>query len=671
MSSRKNPKKLNFLHGHERLEELVEHLHLHHKKKKKNWLGLIWRILAWFFISVFLLGLILAGFLFFRYRNFYDLALSGKSGLESSLLSAKEQNFEEMLSNSQTAAGSFSELLSEIQKLRHNFILKRIKLADGELADLENLLNSLELVSKSMEKVAVIGQELKGVMSGRSGSNFAEFSRDEKRRLLKMIYESGPELNGVKADLELSLLDLERIQGKGVLLPLKGRIAQAKTQLGDSLFFLSKMTLASELLPEFAGYPEKSDFLVLFQNSDELRPTGGFLGTYGILSTDSGDIIRFDTHDIYHMDMPMEAIKKFSVVPPDPIKLYLNNKWFMRDANWSPDWPTASEQILWFYKQEDALLPPKNQINNFKGEFSGVVGITPDFVKTLLSIIGPVTVNGATYTADNFSHLLEYKVEQDYVNQDISSWERKEVIGSILEEIKVKAFNLPYYAWADAFKKIDQGVAAKNVQVYLKNKYLNGLVKEMNMGGEIKNTDNDYLMIVDANLGARKTDSVMTKSAVYEVQQRVDGLYAKVTINYAHGGKIDWRTDNYKTYTRIYVPKDSRLLKISGLTKGKAEVGEEAGKEYFGGFFSVNAGGAGVLTFEYKLPTTLEDKVKNGKYQLYIQKQAGNRLNKIKVDLKTINAIKSYEPVSTELKGQNNLIWSSALPSDKEFIASF
>jgi hypothetical protein len=665
MFGKKKNKRIDFLAGHEKIEELIDHLHLH-RKKRRNWLPLIAKTFLWSLISIVLLALISGGILAWRYREVYGLAISGKNSLEKSLLSAKLQNFDEMLQNSQDAEAYFSELLADIRALRDNFLLKRIWLADNELSDLEHLLRALSLVSSSMEKAALVGQEFKNVMSGQKGASFTEFSRDDKQTLLKMIYEFGPEMNGVKANLELALLEIDNIRGNGILAPLRGKISDARNQVESTSVFLGQMSLASELLPEISGYPQKSAFLVLFQNSDELRPTGGFLGTYGILETDTGDIARFDTHDIYHMDMPLEATKKFNITPPDPIRLYLNNKWYLRDSNWSPDWPTAAEQILWFYKQEDALLPPKNQINNFDGEFNGVIGITPELVKTMLSIIGPVTVAGETYDQNNFTSLLEYKVEQDYVNQDISSWERKEVIGDILEEIKIRMFNLPYSSWQYAFQRLSDSAAARDLQIYFKDKYLNDLAKEMGLGGEIKESAGDYWLAVDANLGARKSDAVVVKTAKYQVRRAVDGLYAKLTLNYAHGGTIDWRTDDYKTYTRIYAPAGSRLIKISGIAKGKAESSEENGKAVFGAFFDIKAGSSGSAVFEYKLPNYIEEQVKNGEYKLYIQKQAGSRLSGVEVDFDIGSRVKSYEPENAELKGQNNLIWSTNLLFDRE-----
>jgi hypothetical protein len=663
-------KKIDFLSAHSRLDDLINNLPFH-RRPKKNWPAIIAKFLFRFFIAVIILSVVSGGILLWRYRGLYDLAISGKNSLEETIASAKGQDFGKMLSSAQAATDYFSRFLSEVKAMRANIILKRLSLADNELADLEHLLKALELVSRSLERTALIGQEISNVSSGIRGNNFSEFSLEEKKFLLKTIYESGPELNGVKANIDLALMEIQAIKGYGILRPLKKKIKEAEGRMMDASEAVGRISLASELAPEIFGYPKQSAFLVLFQNSDELRPTGGFLGTYGILETFNGDIVRFDTHDIYHMDMPLEAGKKMSLVPPEPIKLYLNNKWYMRDSNWSPDWPTSAEKVLWFYYKEDALLPAKDQINRFNGQFDGVVAITPDVVKTLLSIIGPVTVKGETYDQNNFTNLLEYKVEQDYANQDVSSWKRKEVIGDILKEIKIRLFNLPHSQWPDLYQKFFASGEKREIQVYLKDKYLNGLVQEIGWGGEMKSFDGDYWFSVDANLGARKSDSIVVKKAEYQVRNSSDGLRAKLTLNYSHGGKIDWRTDDYKTYTRVYVPAGSRLIKVSGIAKGKAEVGEENGKTFFGGFFNIKAGTSGQAVFEYKLPDDLSQKAKKGEYQLYIQKQAGSRLNDVKVDFDAGYKVKSYDAAGGILNGQNNLIWSSQLLKDKELKIEF
>lgn len=666
---KKKHKKIDFLKANERLEDLVKSLYQHHKKKQGNVFLSFLKFSAIFVLIVFILSGLVAGVLFFKFKNIYDLALSAKASLNSSVNSARNKDFGGMGENSLAAESSFTALAAELSALRRNIIFKNLGIGEKELNDIDYIIASAGVVSHSLTKAALIGDQFNRLMGGNFGASFSEFTLEQKGALLKFIYESGPELNGVKADLELASLNMERVDGGGMLSPFREKIFELKGQLKKASTLMSQAVLASELMPEFFGYPDQSTFLVLFQNNDELRPTGGFLGTYGILQAKNGDIVRFDSHDIYHMDEPMEAGHLLSIVPPEPIRKYLNKTWYMRDANWSPDWPTSAEQIIWFYNKENALLPAKNQINNFTGEFNGVIAITPDFVESLLTLIGPVIVNGEQFNKDNFTTVLQYKVEQDFAAQNVTSWQRKEIVGKILEEIKKKIFNLNYSQWPAAAEKITAAIAQKDVLLYFKNNYLEELAVELNVGGEIKATEGDYLMLIDSNMAALKTDAVMQRNISYQLRQKPDGLYADLKIVYKNTGKADWRTSDYKNYARIYLPSGSEIKSATGFSVPDKTY-KEADKTVVAGLFYVRLGKSATLDISYKLPASLAKQFSQGNYQLYVQKQPGNKVNSLKVDVMAPTAIKSYNPAGAKVEGAN-IIWSSALETDKEFNLNF
>jgi len=73
------------------------------------------------------------------------------------------------------------------------------------------------------------------------------------------------------------------------------------------------------------------------------------------------------------------------------------------------------------------------------------------------------------------------------------------------------------------------------------------------------------------------------------------------------------------------------------------------------------------LDLEYKLPVNLADNYVQGRYNLYLQKQPGKKVENVKVDFKTISGIESYDPVSGAEIVDNKIIWSSDLETDKEF----
>jgi hypothetical protein len=638
------------------------------RRRQRKFFYFLKYFVAFLFIAVFIF-IIFSGNLFVSCFRVYQCASSGKNNLAEAVRLIEEKKFFEAKEFSKRAEGDFSLAVGNLETAKGSFFPSLIPAMASQFDDCEYLVKTGEILSRAVSQGAVVGGELNNLFSGESEPSFSSLNSAEKGKILKLIYESGPELNGLRANLDLAFSNLEKVRFRGILWFFRNKINKAKDQLSEGRTLVSEVMPLVEMLPALAGYPNKTSFLILLQNNDELRPTGGFLGTYGILEVKNGDIDRFDTHDIYHLDMPVKD--KINILPPTPIIKYLGvNKWFMRDANWSPDWPTAAEKISWFYKKEDALLPLANQINNFSGEFDGVVAVTPKFITDLLEITGPIFIAGEEYNKDNFQELLQYKVEAGYVHLGVSSWQRKEIIGEIARELKIKLLDLSFWHWREIINIFSEDVLRKDILIFFQDDQLQNLAEELGWAGEVKKVEGDYLMVVDANLAALKTDAVMNKSIDYVVEQTAEGLLAKVKINYAHNGNFDWKTTRYRTYTRIYVPEGSQFIRAEGVSEGNIEISKELGKTFFGAFVSIEPGKIGNLYIEYKLPEKLLNK---GKYDLYIQKQPGRETKELTVDLKLQNEIRLYSPTgfyADKIRG-DRIRWKTDLSVDKKFEIKF
>lgn len=621
-------------------------------------------VLALFFIALAVGGAHAVGL-----AEIYKEAKSGKYNLEQAMLLAETQDFKQAFILAGKAKDDFAAAISGLEEEKNGFFISRAPFLKSQLEDAEHLLIAAEILSRAAGNGIDFAMGLENLLEGDKKLSFSKFSREEKRKILGRIYEAEPEIIGMRATLNLSFLNLQKVRANGLLIPFRGKIADLKVKLAEVDKLLARAVPMSRILPALAGYPEKAAFLVLLQNSDELRPTGGFLGTYGILEIEYGEIIRFDTHDIYHMDMPVED--KLDIMPPAPIKKYLVPKWFMRDANWSPDWPTAAQKIEWFYKLEDGLLPPKDKINNFGGEFKGVIAVTPKFITDLIALTGPIKIGEDEFNRDNFVNLLEYKVEKGYVQLGVPSWHRKEIIGDIAKEIKIRLLDMPSSRWREAADVIIDNMTEKNILVFFKDAETENLIKEQGAGGEMKDSgaESDYFMVVDANMGALKTDAIMSRGIDYEIEEKKDGLFVKLLINYSHNGKPDWKTTTYKSYTRVYVPLGSQLIRAGGASEPEITAQNEAGKTFFGAFITVEPGQIRTLRLEYKLPAYLFTAAKSGSYVLYAQKQPGNNVNKLSVDVKLADTIKLYNPVGfyAQRIGAGEIKWEGDLRTDKKF----
>ncbi|MEI6596711.1 MAG: DUF4012 domain-containing protein [bacterium] len=657
-------KHINFKALQHRADDLIGRIPPIKKRRRLNLSYKILKYFAYIAAVLFLSLLVLLLSQIFSLNKIYDQANLGKINLEQAVIFAKRDDFNQAVKLAKLAESNFNISINKIEEIKNNNLISSLPLAISQLNEAEKLLISVQFLSKAVAGGANFGLSLEALLAGDKKFNFSKLSPEEKRNVLRKIFESAPELNGVKADLDLAYINLEQVNTAGILFALKDKISQIKQQINEARFILEKAVPLSQMIPALAGYPSEVNYLVVLQNNDELRPTGGFLGTYGILRIKDGDIISFYTDDIYHLDMPVQD--KINVTPPEPIKKYLNDRWYLRDANWSPDWPTAARKIDWFYKMESGLNPEAEKIS----EFSGVMAITPKLITDFLKITGPIVVEGQSYNENNFQDLLQYRVEKGYQILGVSSWQRKEVIGEISKQLKLKIFDLPPNQWSEIINTVINNLTEKNLLFYLADNQLENIAVANGWAGEIKNYYGDYFMVVDANLAALKTDAVINRSINYKISEGVNGLSSKLTVNYAHNGRPDWKTGVYKSYTRVYVPLGSQLIKISGYEAEQIDTGDEAGKTWFGFYLTVDPGKINNVTLEYKLPPNI---MLNNNYGLYIQKQPGKELEYLSVDLNFKNGIKSYSPASLSMQrvSSSRIKWEGDLSIDRSFNVNF
>ena len=573
----------------------------------------------------FLLTLSLIG----TYKNFriaVSNALDGRTNLSLAIEAVKNKNWPEASVQANTAAEKFQKAETSLKETQKNIAISKITLFQNQVNDLEYLVKTAEILSRSLINGVTLVSEMEKIRSGVLSSNFSDLSATEKNHFLKLIYEAGPELNGLKANLDLAKLNIEKIHQIGVLWPVYKKIADIKTELKQAGDILDKIIPLTKILPILGGYPEENHFLIILQNNDELRPSGGFIGVYGILISQNGEIISLKTDDSYHLDMP--AVGKWNYPAPAPINKYLKvSNWYFRDANWSPDWSQASEKMIEIYNGE------KNAVGSSTEKFTGVIGITPDFIANLLHLTGPITIKGETYNENNLQTLLQYNVEVAYKEQDISSWNRKNIINDLMAELNKRLFSLPTNRWDEVLTNLEKDIVAKNIQLYFVDQEKQTFAQNLGASGNIikNNGVSDYLMVVDANLASFKSDAVMEKNIIYNVKyDKNNNLAVNLSLSYKHGGDFNWRTTSYHSYTRVYAPYGSNMISLNGLDQTVSDFSvtndDKLNKTVFGFYWTTEPGTKKEINLQYRLPETIRKAIEsNGYYDLIWQKQAGSR----------------------------------------------
>lgn len=362
-------------------------------------------------------------------------------------------------------------------------------------------------------------------------------------------------------------------------------------------------------------------FLVLLQNSDELRPGGGFLGQYAIIKTKNGDVISTFVEDANLLDQRIIA----SVPTPYPFarKMQLK-KWKFRDSNFSPDFPTNATKAQYFYR-----------LAGGREAFDGVIAVNSLTFNNILALTGPIQIPGDSnvYTSTDGAYKLEDRVERVYLGEDVPAelkQNRKLIMKRLAAEIMKRAVTVSNIPKLADFAKTE--LQNKDIMLFFKDPALQSLVESVHWDGSVsKDWTSDYLMLVDANMGALKTDYYIDRTLDYTVDftgEKPTGTIVYTYKNTATRG--DWRTSDYHTYLRAYVPKGSKFLERKMINVVTTKTDFE--KTYFDGFVDVEIGQSDVnTTLKYELPSTINPE----NYHLLIQKQSGVGTLPVTIHLKT------------------------------------
>lgn len=496
-----------------------------------------------------------------------------------------------------------------------------------------------------------------------------------KRALFVRLADALPDLQEMQVKLDFASEDIARFQELPEMESFADLVVPFATVVEELKTSVDFLVPFAGITREFAGLRGDRQFLLMFMNDTELRPTGGFLGTYGLLVIRDGDMKTLTTDDAYAVDVLVAGNPAYSVVSPAPIAKYLEQPiWFFRDGTWSPDFATGAQETTALLRQELAVAgQPVPQVD-------GVIGITTGFLEQLLEFVGPVTVNGTEYTAQNAAEVLEYQVEIAFEQQGISREDRKDVVGTLTQAVMDALLEVSPSQFTDVFTLLSEGFANKDLAMYSSDPDTQAVLDDYHWSGAVDQEDaDDYLMVVDANMAALKSDPVVERTIAYSLAPSANGYQATTAITYNHTGSFDWKTSRYRTYTRIYVPEGAQLVSVDGSLAndairnpqglaGEVTTADEFGLTSFGTFTSIEPGQTRTLTFVYTLPKSIGDAIAAGSYTLRMQKQIGAESPDVVLNLDFNKDIQDASPAEeSSFWGDEVYSLETSLDVDQEF----
>lgn len=333
---------------------------------------------------------------------------------------------------------------------------------------------------------------------------------------------------------------------------LQGRVDSLKQKLASYSNLVSKARAASLLLPEVVT--KEGSYLVLLQNNMELRPTGGFIGSYARITFEGGKLKKLEVNDIYAIDGQLTL----HVEPPKEIKEDLGQKdWFLRDSNWESDFPTSARQAEWFYTKET-------------GErVEGVVAVDVSAMESLLEAVGPLQLSDydETITHENLFERAVTHAEQSFF---AGSQAKKSFLTSLTNELFNKIFFLPKPNWPGIVEVLGKSLESKHISLFLDNPQLFSYLVSEGWSGALPRASErsgeyaDFLAPVEANLGANKANYYLDRRYDLETVIGKEGeIRHRLRITYTNRSPSDtFPAGKYKNRMRIYLPFGTKLTRV-------------------------------------------------------------------------------------------------------------
>ena len=514
-----------------------------------------------------------------------------------------------------SARESFAQSVSQIQDFQNSFLGNLTSI----IPPLANKINSGHTVFLAAQRVSEAASSFSFVLNKNNQSN-----------LLSALNQ--PELMEALNSLEESLKLLENVDASS--LPAKDQIiiSSLKNEGDRWLSLISDIKAVSILTRDLSGQNGFRRYLLVFQNSTEQRPSGGFLGSYAVMDVDKTGLRALTVPGGGFYDLKAGFTKR--QITPAPMRI-LGKYWAIWDANWSPDWKTSAENIRQFYTDAGG------------SSIDGIISFTPTILEKLLAITGPVALENRSLILEPENVISELQNIVESSNERLTR-QPKKVIGELIDVLQKKLADPAPYA-PQLAQLLFQSLSERHILSYFVDPASEQLAEAHHWAGRLEiKPDQDYLAVIGANLGSAKTDRYIKQTIDQTATIQGDGsVVDEVTLTRKHEGlKGDPLYGAHHTsYIRFYVPKGSVLLSYSGFNPPPAAlflrddatdvsvyqdpmaalsapyVGTEGEATVFGGWLQVKPGETTQIKIRYKLPMVLAENT--SVYQITSQPQSG------------------------------------------------
>lgn len=452
---------------------------------------------------------------------------------------------------------------------------------------------------------------------------------------------------------------------------------------------------AVELANEALGYEGARRYLIVMQNQNEIRATGGFIGATAELTLRNGVMAPLVFEDSTRIDIP-----PLTNNPPAPEPIY----WYLwiarllfRDANFEISFDQSAQTLIGMYESSKRV------------DLDGAVAGTKLLALDLLDVVGSIQVPSINQPVNRA--LAELYVEKDLpfacTSRHISTKGKRcfdeDLVRGIIDKLQD---GVDEAGRVSLITTVLRHLERKNILVYSESPNLQSMLVGNGWAGIVQSPAQDFLMVVDSSLPGH-TKALVNREIDYRVQLVPSGeSVADLRVRFVNRRTIvapDCRqavtasgednVDCYWNYVRVLLPPAANVDSppVAALSSGmekliwgyrdldSAELLVHAGSgltnmQEIGAFIVAEPSTVATLPIAYTLDESVIRQVGSSRYSyaLALTKQPGIDDDVVTVRLKLpVGAtLVARSPASIQIV-EGVATWSGVLLEDTELVVEF
>ena len=351
--------------------------------------------------------------------------------------------------------------------------------------------------------------------------------------------------SGVRA-LDTAVDRIAALNGKRLV----GPIGSAREDLARRLPRIQNRAHSAmdglDALVAFSGGAGDRRYLFLSQNPAEPRPTGGYMGTYGVMTAHDGKLTldRYDGIEEWTRPRPQVAIRPDKAGSPFPFISPPFNQ-TIANLNNVPDWPSVARAAMDMWKQGG------------EQPVDGVLSVSTGFLGRLLAVTGPAFVPeyNETVTPANFVNRMDFYAHQG----GTIGVNSKDFIGALAEVVLRRVLTVPASQWRALGTVVGQSFDAREAMAWTTDAAASDTLAARQWDGALPAASGDFFSEAPFAF-AGKAGRGLKRIYDHSVVAAPDGSAIVTTsITIENTEPISLTNPDSLTYVRLYGPEGATL----------------------------------------------------------------------------------------------------------------